>query len=134
MKVLVAEDDFGSRKVISTLLREIPGVVLDLVVDGNEALEAFKLAWQEKKPYNLILMDIMMPGLDGQEALVQIRDVEKTMGLRQKDEVRAIMVTALEDPSNVIQAFNKGGATGYLIKPIQRDSLFEEIRKAGFDI
>jgi two-component system chemotaxis response regulator CheY len=104
------------------------------VVDGSEAVEAFRISWQENKPYKLIFMDIMMPGMDGQQALEKIREIERSMGLRQRDEVRAIMVTALEDPSNVIQAFNKGGATGYLVKPIQKETIMEEIRKAGFEV
>lgn len=130
MKILVVEDDFGSRRVMQKML-EIYGDV-DVVVDGVEAIEAFNLSWEEYKPYDLIFMDIMMPKMDGQEALRIIRETEKSMHLKQLDEVKIVMTTVLEDPKNVIEAFNKGGATGYLVKPITKDVLINEMEKLGF--
>jgi two-component system chemotaxis response regulator CheY len=41
---------------------------IETVVDGEEAIDAFRLAWSEKRPYDLVLLDIMMPKLDGQQA------------------------------------------------------------------
>lgn len=130
MRILVVEDDFGSRRVMQKML-EIYGDV-DVVVDGVEAIEAFNLSWEEYKPYDLIFMDIMMPKMDGQEALRIIRETEKSMHLKQVDEVKIVMTTVLEDPKNVIEAFNKGGATGYLVKPITKDVLINEMEKLGF--
>jgi two-component system chemotaxis response regulator CheY len=63
-----------------------------------------------------------------------IRSTEKEMGISPQEEVKVIMTTALEDPANVIRAFNRGGATGYIVKPIQKDILLEEIRKAGIEL
>lgn len=131
MRFLIAEDDFGSRKLLQAFLKKIPDIDVDLVVDGKEALEAVKLAWQENAPYQVIFMDIMMPVMDGQDALRAVREVEKDMGVLPRDEVKVIMVTALEDPGNVIQAYNKGGATGYLVKPITYESLIQELKNIG---
>lgn len=130
MKILVVEDDFGSRRLLQVILKDLGTV--DTVIDGVEALEAFKLAWSDNEPYSLIFMDIMMPNMDGQTALKEIRKIEKSMGVSPKDEVPIIMTTALDDPKNVIEAFNAGGATGYVVKPIDRESLFQQLRK--FDI
>jgi len=58
MKMLVVEDDFGSRRVMQKLLEPYGDV--DVVVDGEEAVDAFKLAWEDSRPYDIIFMDIMM--------------------------------------------------------------------------
>ena len=71
MKILVVEDDFGSRRMMQKLLEPYGDV--DVVVDGEEAVEAFKMAWEESTPYDMIFMDIMMPKMDGHEALKRIR-------------------------------------------------------------
>jgi len=127
MKILIVEDDFGSRRLLQAILKDRGEI--DTVVDGLEALEAFKLAWSDNRPYDLIFLDIMMPNMDGQSALKELRRLEKEMGVSPKDEVSIIMTTALDDPKNVIEAFNQGGATGYVVKPIDREMLFEQMRK-----
>ncbi|AHC14853.1 response regulator [Salinispira pacifica] len=132
MRFLIVEDDFGSRRLLQAILKEFGEI--ETVVDGEEAIDAFKLAWSEERPYDLILLDIMMPKLDGQQALQLIRSTEKEMGVSAKNEVKVIMTTALEDPANVIRAFNRGGATGYIVKPIQKEVLLDEIRKAGIEL
>lgn len=111
-----------------------PYAQCDLAVNGEEALEAFKLAHQENQPYDLILMDIMMPIKDGQQALLDIREHERSLGLGPKDEVRVIMLTALGDPKNVVDAYYKGGASSYLVKPIDKGLLLEVIRNTGLKI
>jgi two-component system chemotaxis response regulator CheY len=130
MRVLVVEDDFASRRMMQRLLQTYGDV--DVVVDGEEAVDAFRLAWDESRPYDVVFMDIMMPHVDGQEALRRIRAVEKEMGIRTVDEVKIIMTTVMEDPKNVFEAFQEGGATGYLVKPIDVEKLRFELEKHGF--
>lgn len=130
MRALVVEDDFASRRMMQRLL--VPYGAIDVVVDGEEALEAFKIAWEESDPYDVIFMDIMMPRVDGQEALRRMRSTEKEMGIRSVDEVKIIMTSVMEDPKNVVGAFQDGGATAYLVKPIDIDKLRFELDKLGF--
>jgi two-component system chemotaxis response regulator CheY len=128
MRALVAEDEFLGRKVLSVFLNTLFEV--DVVVNGNEAVEAFKLAHEEGRPYDLLLMDIMMPEKDGIEALKQIRALEQANPARPRAKV--LMTTALDDPKTVIRSFHDGEASGYLVKPIRKDKLFEELKKLGF--
>ncbi|QTA81596.1 Chemotaxis protein [Desulfonema limicola] len=129
MKILIVEDDFISRRIIKDILS--PYGDCDIVVDGMEAVQAFKLAYEANEPYSLICMDIMMPNLDGHEALQQIRDIEKNSGIKGSAEVKVIMITALDDPKTVFKAYYKGGATSYIVKPIEKNKLIQEIRGLG---
>ena len=126
MKILIVEDDFASRKMLQKYLS--PYGECDVVVDGQEALDAFSLALTEETPYDLICLDIMLPKIDGQDVLRQIRTIEKEKGIEGLDGVKIIMTTALGDTKNIMDAF-KNQCEGYLQKPIERVRLIQEIRK-----
>jgi len=129
MRILIVEDDFVSRNVLQHILAEYGQC--DIAVDGLEAVDAFKRAWGESKPYDLVCMDIMMPNLNGHEALTQIRDFEQQMDLNSETEAKVIMTTALNDNKSVSDAFYKGAASSYFVKPINRDKMVEELRLLG---
>jgi len=129
MKVLIAEDDFTCRKLMQGILSVYGDC--DVAINGEEAVEAFKTAWTDGDPYDLICMDIMMPKMDGHEAVTKIREIEKGMGIVNSTEVKIIMTTALGDPKNVMKALYKEGATAYLVKPIGKQALLEELSKFG---
>jgi two-component system chemotaxis response regulator CheY len=129
MRVLVVEDDFISRKLLTTLLGHYGEC--DIAVDGQEAVKAFNMGMDEKRPYDLICMDIMMPNLDGQQALKDIRQIEQKSGVSAANEVKVIMTTALDDPKNVVESLYKGGASSYIVKPIDKKKLIDEVRKLG---
>jgi len=127
MRALIVEDEFLSRKVLRSFLMTLFEV--EIVVNGREAVEAFKLAHSEDQPYDLILMDIMMPEVDGIEALHRIRTLEEKEALTPK--VKVIMTTALDDPQTVIKSFYEGEASAYIVKPVAKDKLFKELEKLG---
>ncbi len=127
MRVLVVEDDFGSRRMMQKLLESYADVDVDVVVDGEESIEAFKMAWEENKPYDLVFMDIMMPKMDGHEALKRMRSLERDMGIKPTAEAKIVMTSVLEDPKNVIEAYYGGSATSYMVKPIDREKLEREL-------
>lgn len=127
MKTLIVEDESTSLVILNELLS--PFGECYTAVDGAEAIRAFRVALEENEPYDLICMDIMMPNIDGQQALKEIRKIETEKHVRNSDKVKVIMTTALEDQKNVIDAFYKGGAASYLVKPIDKKKLLDEIRK-----
>lgn len=129
MRILIVEDDFVGRKVMHQLLLEYGEC--DVAVDGLEAVKAFDLAWEEKRPYDVLFLDIMMPNMSGHEALKIIREREKQRGVLPVNEVKVIMASALDDVKNVTQSFFQGGASAYLVKPIERRKVIEELRKLG---
>ena len=57
-----------------------------------------------------------------------IRAKESEMGIKGSEEVKVIMTTVLGDPKNVMEAFHKGGANSYLVKPFSQKKLLDEIK------
>ena len=129
MNTLIVEDDFTSRLLLQTLLSRYGEC--HIAVNGREAVEAFRSAKERGRSYDLICMDIMMPEMDGQAALREIRAQEEAVGIFSTRGVKVIMTTALNDPRNVMAAFH-GLCDAYLFKPIETLKLLEQLRTFGF--
>jgi len=127
LKILIVEDDFVCRQIMKDILKNYGDY--DIVVDGEEAIQAFKLALEDKTPYDLIFMDIMMPRIDGKEALKQIRNIEKENNIRGSDEVKVVMTTALNDPKTVFESYYQSGATSYLVKPLTKEKIVAQLKE-----
>ncbi len=128
MRILIAEDDLISRKFISKILSQYGEC--DVTVDGQEALDAYLLAVKEKKPYELICLDIMMPKIDGVRVLKAIRALEKQQENSTTNHAKIIMLTALVDKEYVTKSFEIG-CEAYATKPIDTEKLVEVLQKLG---
>lgn len=127
MKTLVVEDDFVSRLVLQKMM--MPFGNCDVAVNGKEAVEAFSLAQSEGIPYNLICLDIMMPEMDGREALKIIRQKEINLNILPQNETKIVMISALDTPKEVMDAYYQGGCTSYLVKPINKDKIMNVLKE-----
>ncbi len=128
MKILLAEDDYVTRKAMKSFLSKYGDC--DVTVDGMEAVDAFMLALEEDEPYNLVCLDIMMPVMDGYQALVGIRNLEKERNIPEEKCAKIIMTTALNEEANVKMAFELG-CTIYSGKPIDQDRFEQALKKLG---
>lgn len=128
MRILVAEDDLGSRKFMQQFLKAYGDC--DVTVDGIETVDAFLLAWDEKDPYELICLDIMMPKLDGLKALKIIRELENDKKVPDDKRVKIIMTTALNEQQTVYEAFDLG-CEAFAAKPINQEKMKEVLEKLG---
>jgi two-component system chemotaxis response regulator CheY len=129
MRVLIVEDDLVSQTILKKTFAAYG--TTDIAADGKEAVQAFQLALEGNAPYDLVCLDILMPHMDGHEALRNFREMEKTKGIRGKDETKVIMISALGDPRSVVRAYYEGGATSYLTKPFDLDTLLAIVEGLG---
>ncbi|HJT89919.1 MAG TPA: response regulator [Bryobacteraceae bacterium] len=128
MKTLIVEDDFTSRLLLQEILKAFGAV--HIAVNGREALEAVNTAMENGQPYDLICLDIMLPEMDGYEALRKIRGAEEERGITSSHGAKIIMTTALDHVKNVIQAFH-GLCDAYLVKPIDKAKMLEQLGALG---
>ena len=128
LNILIVEDDFTSRRVLSHILESFGDC--DVAVDGEEAVKAVRLALEEESSYDLICLDIMMPRMDGQAALKEIRSLEVSRGILPGAGAKIIITSALDDSGNVLEAF-RSQCDGYIVKPYDRHKITSELRQQG---
>ena len=128
MKILLAEDDYVTRKFMANFLSKYGEC--DVTVDGMEAVDAFTMALEDGEPYDLACLDIMMPVMDGYQALVGIRNLERDRNIPEDKAVKVIMTTALNDEKNVKMAFDLGCSV-YSGKPIDQERFEQALKKLG---
>ena len=129
MRILVAEDDFTSRLLLQEVLKVYGRV--DLAVDGEEAVTAFREAIEGGQAYDLVCLDIMMPLKNVQEALREMRSLEENAGVLSSKGAKIVMTTALSDPRNVMESYHSL-FDAYLVKPVDREVLIGELARLGF--
>jgi len=125
LRALLVEDDFTSRLLLQTFLARYGDC--HIAVNGREAVEAYRLALERGRGYDLICMDIMMPEMDGREAVRQIRAMEEAQGILSTYGAKIIMTTALSDLKEVIRSFREL-CDAYLVKPIDLGQLLAHMK------
>ena len=128
MRILVVEDDFISRRLMLRYLE--PYGDCQEAENGHDAVDAVRRALANGQHFDLICLDIMMPGMDGQQALVHIRRMESENHLPLGKGAKVIMTSAMEDNQYIMQALN-ASADGYVVKPVERLSFIETLKETG---
>ena len=127
LKVLIVEDEFISR----TLLKEMLAPFGDChtATNGDDAVNVLQASYDlPENRYDLVCLDIMMPGKNGHEVLKELRQIERMKGVQGADTTKVFMVTALDDSKNIIEALVVGRCEAYLTKPVSRMKLEEQLR------
>lgn len=125
LRVLIAEDDSNSLLILKRFID--PLAECDTAVDGKEAMDKYLTSLDEERPYDIIFLDIMMPRMNGIEVMEQIRDRELESGVLGADAVNIVMTTAVDDEQKIFDA-HVTGCFNYLIKPLSKKSVIEQIK------
>ena len=127
MVSLIVEDDDTSRMVLQRYL--MPYGETHTASNGPDAVAAFADSLVKGNAFDLVCLDIMLPGMNGQQVLAEIRAMEDIIVPAPVKTARVIMTTALSDKENIMMALPQCDA--YLVKPVQRSDLMFYLKKFG---
>lgn len=113
-KILLVEDEERIRKVINIIIRG-DDIIIDEAEDGAEALRKIS-----KGKYDLVILDLMIPEIDGFDVLDHIRNDKKT------EDLPVIIVSARSEDKDILQGL-KGGANYYIPKPFEPQELISSL-------
>jgi signal transduction histidine kinase/CheY-like chemotaxis protein len=123
LHVLAVDDAPSNLSVLRALLAQ-SDIELETVTEGRAALEAVEVAAREGRPFDVVLMDVMMPGMDGKETTRRLRALPGTMG-----RMPVIAVTASAFPEDIAET-RAAGMDSHVIKPVDRALLLRALATA----
>ncbi len=129
MKCLIVEDNRQDSQLLSRMLMTYGNS--DFAENGGDAFEIFKQAHAAEEPYDVIFLDIMMPGMDGNEVLRRIREWEKN-NLGNGIPVQIVMASSKSDTDTIISSYDDG-CQHFFMKPYDKNDLFLLMEKMGFE-
>ena len=113
--ILVVDDNLQNLEVLGGFLKN-EGLSVEFAIDGSSAL-----SFLEKKKFDLVLLDIMMPGMNGFEVCLKLKSNPDTT------EIPVIFITAVSDTESIIKGFSNG-AVDYITKPFIQDELLARVK------
>ncbi len=125
-KILVVDDEPGLTEPLREILED-EGYDIVVVHTGKRALEEYELSVKDKKLFDLILLDIILPRMSGLEVLNTIRASEKTRQVKGDARIPVIMLSGLKE-SWMDDAY-EDGCNDYIIKPYDVDDLLAKIKE-----
>ena len=129
MRCLIVDDEELNREFVATMLHET--AECEHAESGSEAISKFKAALDNNTPFDLVLLDILMPGISGHDAGKAIRSIEKERGIELKNRAKIVMLTALNSTTDAMEAYCSVQSAAYLVKPISKANLHGVISKLG---
>ncbi|HOC59001.1 MAG: response regulator [Syntrophaceae bacterium] len=129
MKILIADDEPVSRKLMMRIMGHYGEFVA--VENGKDAVNAFKAAWNDWVPFNLITLDINMPDKNGLEVLKEIREMESSKKVAAGNVVKIVMVTSTAEKDMIMNCIN-AGCNDYITKPLDLVTIEAKLVKLGF--
>lgn len=129
LRILIVEDEPVNREFLLLALRSLGDC--QAVVSGEDAVTAQQSALEKGQPFDVVFLDILLPGMNGLQALEQLRELETRHAIPQDKRVPVIVTTGLDDDQTASRAFIQGQAVSYLTKPFRPGQIAEELSKLG---
>lgn len=128
MKILIVEDDLMSREMMSIILE--PYGECYLASNGEEGLDAFRSALERGQSYDLVCLDLVMPGVTGHEVLRTIRQLEEERNILPPDNAKVLVISSMRDSGNIMGAFINQ-CESYIVKPVDRTEVLKHLHSFG---
>jgi len=129
LRILIVEDEPVNREFLLMSLRGFGEC--QAVISGEDALEALEAALDAGQPFDVVFLDIMLPGMNGLQTLEQLRALEVRHEIPERRHVPVIITTGLDDDRAASRAFIQGQAVSYMTKPFRPGQISGELRKLG---
>jgi two-component system chemotaxis response regulator CheY len=127
LRILIVEDEPVNREFLLMSLRGFGEC--HAVITGEDAVRAHKNALAVDRPFDVVFLDILLPGMNGLQALEKLRAVEDRHEIPPERRVPVIVTTGLDDDRTASRAFIQGQALSYMTKPFRTGQISEELRK-----
>jgi len=131
VKILIADDQAVSRELMVKMLTGIGNI--EVFATGQEAVKSFERALEASEPFQLMILDVSMPGMSGIDLLKSVRSFEHKHKIKKPDQVKVLMLTSYSDKETVISCY-MAGCDDYAIKPFNSHVFIEKIKKLGFTL
>jgi len=125
MKILIVDDDFLARQFLLTILQN--NNECHIAMNGEDAMELFNLSVMSSQPFDIILLDIVMPIMNGHQVIEKVRETEKHYNIPKDRMVKIVITSAKDDAQHKIKSL-KAGADKYLTKPLSPQKVISIIK------
>lgn len=129
LKILLVDDSKSAQQKIYSILSKYGKC--DQASNGVEAVEYFISSVKDNSPYDLIIMDVVMPMMDGFEATKVIMSIQEKENIPEEERAKIIMLTSKADPANMMKAQYEIGVSTYITKPFEEETLVEAMNNLG---
>jgi len=129
LKILVVDDSASARGLVTSYLE--PFGACDQASDGKRAVDLVNDALADDKTYDLVVMDLIMPEMDGMTAMRTIRALEQEHGLDETNRSKIITLSSRSDPEPMLTAQMECEADTYITKPFDKAVLMETLANLG---
>lgn len=127
MRFLIVDDDESIHLYLQNTLA--PYAECDSAMSAEDGLKLFEKAHDEDNPYDVVFMDILMPGMNGHQAAETMRASERKRKVSSMDRFKLVMITSLVDDTNVSKAFFSTHASCYIVKPLDKYRVLDELKQ-----
>jgi two-component system chemotaxis response regulator CheY len=128
MRLLVVDDNPKNAKLLEAILT--PYGECESVESGKAAILAFEKAWNDWRPFSFIFLDIMMPEMDGEQVLANIRETEQNKNINDLHRAKIIMVSAHSDEASFNRCI-QSGCDDFIVKPFNKEIIIKKLIKHG---
>lgn len=128
MRILIIDDEMVSRTKLELIMEYFGDC--ETLENGDEALAVFQNAHLENDPFDLIMLDINLPGMDGIQLLSAIRQAEKELGLEQSRRAKILMTSSYRDKKRIVASV-QSGCDDYIGKPFNLELIRYKLNKLG---
>jgi len=123
-KILIIEDNPVAQLLQKNIMSDFG--VCDTVDGGEAGIDLFSLALEEKSPYDIILLDLVMPGMGGADVLKKIRKIENSHHVKGLDRSKVVVSTTTTESATLMDLF-RAEADSYIFKPLTKEKITREM-------